>query len=304
MGGTLAYHINGVDDRVKAAVAIASAGDWRSLLSYPGSWLYHGLYHYTRDGLRTGNDPINAVSNVCTDSTLSSFLEHFDPVKYAPRQHGPLLTIIGTHDQYFTLPAINTTYNQTASAGTNPRFINRIQFLPNGEHGLTNQNDPLLGLGSVLLNINRWFRYSLKNGAPPPQTPTVSMTAVGNRLFFAVHAAGESFRWVRLWVASQLNTLPEQPTDFGYIWLTPVGNNLFVGSIPLNAAPPDGPPVTSDNILYFAQVEDAAGYTLSSKMYYKGSEMAPCSDFVPVLEHFPRDDFPVQPPPAPNCSCP
>jgi hypothetical protein len=86
--------------------------------------------------------------------------------------------------------------------------------------------------------------------------------------------------------------------------MAPVGNDTYVGSIPVNAAPPDGPPVTPDNILYFAQVEDATGFTISSKMYYKGGEMQRCSNFVPVLEHFPRDNFPVQPPPAPNCSCP
>ena len=154
MGGTLAYHMNGVDDRIKAAVAIASAGDWHPLLFYPGSWLYHGMYYYTRDGLRTETDALNAISNVCTDNTLFNFLEHFDPLRYASRQHGPLLTIIGTHDQYFTVPAINTTYNQTASAGTNPRFITRIQFSPNAEHGVIDEDDSLFVLLSILRNIN------------------------------------------------------------------------------------------------------------------------------------------------------
>jgi hypothetical protein len=28
-----------------------------------------------------------------------------------------------------------------------------------------------------------------------------------------------------------------------------------------------------------------------------------CGDFVPEIEHFPRDSFPVPPPPSPNCAC-
>jgi hypothetical protein len=304
MGGLFAYQINGVDDRVKAAVAIAAAGDWHPLVFYPGSWLYHGLYHYTRDGLRTSADPINAVSNVCTDGTLFNFLDHFDPVRYASTQHGPLLTIIGTHDQYFTLPSINTTYHRVASAGTNERFITRIQFSPNGEHGVIDSNDLLSSAGSVLQNINSWFRYSFRNGRTPPETPTVTLSVSAGVMSLTVNVSGESFPRVRLFAASQIDTLPSQPIDFGFIPMIPIGENVFGGSIPIGAAPPSGPPITPDNILYFAQVEDAAGFTVSSKMYYQGGEMRPCSGFVPVLEPFPRDSFPVQPPPTPNCACP
>ena len=104
MGGQFTYYINGVDDRVKGAVGIAVAGDWRHISFYPGSWLYHGLYYYTRDGLPSGQDHLNTVSNFCTDPTLTTFLNYFDPIAYAPTQHGPLLTIVGTHDQFFTVP--------------------------------------------------------------------------------------------------------------------------------------------------------------------------------------------------------
>lgn len=104
MGGQFTYYINGIDSRVKAAVAIAVAGDWHKLLFYPGSWLYHGSYYYTRDGVPSGREDLNTISNVCLDPTGLAFLGYFDPISYAPTQHAPLLTIIGTHDQYSPCP--------------------------------------------------------------------------------------------------------------------------------------------------------------------------------------------------------
>ena len=81
MGGQFTYYINGVDDRVKGAVAIAVAGDWRHIVSYEGAWLYHGLYYYTRDGLRSGIDDLNTVSDVCRDPTMEP-----SPAMVTPRR--------------------------------------------------------------------------------------------------------------------------------------------------------------------------------------------------------------------------
>ena len=77
MGGQFTYYINGVDDRVKGAVGIAVAGDWRHVSLYRGAWLYHGLYYYTRDGLPSGQDHLNTVSNFCTDPTAYHIPELF-----------------------------------------------------------------------------------------------------------------------------------------------------------------------------------------------------------------------------------
>lgn len=66
-------------------------------------------------------------------------------------------------------------------------------------------------------------------------------------------------------------------------------------------APPGsqaGPPATPDNILYYASVKDFADYTITSKMYYKLDEMDFGMGFVPEIEHFPRDNLPVQPSPV------
>ncbi len=306
MGGQFTYYINGIDSRVKGAVALAVAGDWHRIIFYPGAWLYHGLYYYTRDGLASGNDYPNTISDLCIDQTLYTFLDHFDPISYAPRQQAPLLTIIGTHDQYFTTPAINTTYDRVESAGTNGRFIKRILLSPNGEHGVINQDDFVNSVLSVLRTVDRWFKYSFRNGSLPPETPVVSLNVSDSDLLFTatVQSGGSPIQLVRLYYASQIDTLPTQPNDFGYITLFPVGSDTFEGSLPIGVSPPSGPPVSPENILYFVQVQDTGGYTISSKMYYQLGQMEFCSGFIPVLEHFPRDSFPIQLPPPVNCTCP
>src|SRR5262245_15906773 len=186
MGGQFTYYINGVDDRVKGAVAIAVAGDWRNIVNYEGAWLYHGLYYYTRDGLRSGIDDLNTVSDVCRDPTMQTFLDYFDPISYAPTQHGPILTIVGTHDQYFTVPGINETYDRVESAGSSPRFKKRILLSPNGKHGVIDSNTPVRTVFGLLPTIDQWLKYSFGGGPAPAETPAITRHVVGNWMVFRV----------------------------------------------------------------------------------------------------------------------
>jgi len=282
---------------VKGAVGIAVAGDWRHISSYPGAWLYHGLYYYTRDGLPSGQDHLNTISNFCTDPTLTTFLNYFDPIAYAPTQHGPLLTIVGTHDQYFTVPSINSTYNRIASAGTSERFLKRIMMKPNGKHGVVDENS-YLELYELIQNIDSWFKYCFKDGARPPGTPAVHIDVQPTRMVFHVTApaGGSPINQVKLYYASQIDTRPSTVRDFGYISLSWNGVE-YVGSIPIGTLPPAGPPVTPDNIIYLASVKDGANFTVTSKLYYRTRVMA-FGQFVPIIEHYPGDMFPV---PSPSC---
>jgi dienelactone hydrolase len=304
MGGQFTYLINGTDARVKAAVAVAIAGDWHKLLFYPGSWLYHELYYHTRDGLRTRQDQLNTVSDVCLDPTLFTFLRSFDPISYTPRQHAPLLTIIGTHDQYFTLPAINTTYNRIASAGANPRFRKNLFFIPNGKHQGLQGEGGLESIISVVATIHSWLQYSFDGTGRPADTPSISMQVGEGQMVFkvAVTPGDRPTSAVNLHYATQIDTFPQVANDFVSIPLEQNGNE-YVGRIGVGSQPPSGPPTSPENILYFASVQDSSGFTISSKMYYKTAEMDFCSDFVPKIERWPKDNLPVQPPPAPNCTC-
>ncbi len=299
MGGQFTYYLNGVDERVKGAVAIAVAGGWQQLSFYNGAWLYHGLYYYTRDGLRSGQDALNTIADMCTDPTLDTFLGYFDPISYAPQQHAPLLTIIGTHDQYFPLPAINTTYERVASAGTNPRFIKRLLLTANGKHGVIDGDDMLPTLQAVLETIHHWFDYSFRSGPTPPQTPTVRLDVVDGTMWFRVPAPpGNLIRHVDLYFATQIDTVAQPACDFAVMRLAPQGDE-YRGALPIGTAPPCGQPATPGNILYYASVQDGADSTVSSKLYYQFAEMDFGTGFMPRLEHFPRDEFPVPPPPHP-----
>lgn len=301
MGGQFTYYINGVDDRVKGAVGIAVAGDWRHVSLYRGSWLYHGLYYYTRDGLQSGQDHLNTISNYCTDPTLTTFLNYFDPIAYAPTQHGPLLTIIGTHDEFFTAPAINSTYDRIASAGTNARFLKRIMMEPNGKHGVVDENS-YPELFELIQNIDAWLKYCFNNGPLPPGTPTVRMEAQLTTLIFHVTApvGDRPITEVKLYYASQMDSRPSTVQDFGSITLSWTGSE-YVGSVAIGTLPPTGPPVDRSNIIYLTSVKDEANYTVTSKLYYKLREMAFGQRFLPIIEHYPRDTFPVPPPPLPVC---
>jgi alpha-beta hydrolase superfamily lysophospholipase len=296
MGGQFAYYVNGVDDRVKGAVALAVAGGWDGVIRYPGSWLYHGLYYYTRDGLASGTDDLNTISNVCADPTYETFLSGFDPLRYAPTQHAPLLTVIGSHDQYFTVPAINATYAAAASAGTDPRFEKRILVVPNGRHEIVDEDTAL----PVVAEIDRWLRYCFANGPTPTATPQVQMAVDGGRLRFRVTApaGGAPLAAVDLLFATEIDTTRNPVCDFSALHLRR-GRGDWRGSLPLGFTPACGPAVSAENLLYYPQATDAAGYTVSSPVQFRGQDMSFGTDFLPTIEHFPRDDFPVPPAPGP-----
>ena len=101
----------------------------------------------------------------------------------------------------------------------------------------------------------------------------------------------------RLLVASQLDSTPDLACDFTTVRLYRLGSD-FYGFVPIGRAMPCGPPLSPDNVLYFASATDLGGYTVSSRIYYRSGEMTFGTGFVPTIGHWSRDDFPVPPPPA------
>ena len=300
MGGQLTYYINGVDDRVKAAVGIAVAGDWRNVMQYEGAWLYHGLYYYTRDGMASGHDALNTIAN-CDDPTLQTFLDFFDPIRYAPTQHGALLTVVGSHDQYFVAPGINTTFDAVQSAGTFDRFIKRLFIAPNGKHGVVDGPDAVPTILTLLGTIDRWLKYAFDQGPVPALTPSLTMGVSGSWMVFRATAlpGAAPILGARLHVASQMDSVPTLACDFATVPVYRLGAD-FYAFVPVGQAMPCGPPLTASNVVYFASATDTSGFTASSKLYYRFGEMAFGQGFVPRIEHWSRDEFPVQP--APVCS--
>jgi hypothetical protein len=109
-------------------------------------------------------------------------------------------------------------------------------------------------------------------------------------------AGGSAINQVKLYYASQVDTRPSTVRDFGSISLSWNGAE-YVGSIPIGTLPPAGPPVTPNNVIYLASVKDAANYTVTSELYYRSRVMVFGRGFVPIIEHYPGDMFPVPPPP-------
>lgn len=296
MGGQLTYYVNGVDDRVKAAVAIAVSGDWRKMLRYEGAWLYHGLYYYTRDGLRSGIDALNAIAS-CDDPTLQTFLDYFDPIAYAPTQHGPVLTIVGTHDQYFVVPGINTTFDAVRSAGSVDRFRKRIYLAPNAKHGVVDGPDAVNTILELLPTIDRWLKFAFDDGLPPPRTPAVAMGVLGPWMIFRVRSRPgiTPVSRAELDVASQMDSTRPLACDFARVPLVRQGDDFF-GVVPIGQPMWCGPPLTPANVLYFGSVSDGNGATVSSKLHYGFGELTFDSGFEPRIEHWRGDTFPAPPP--------
>ena len=170
-------------------------------------------------------------------------------------------------------------------------------IVPNGKHAVIDAN-PIGAVLSVLGTVNAWLRHAFYGEASPPETPVVFRWIVGEWMIFAVPARpGSQPIWrIDLNYATQIDTLREPACDFTSVPLFPLGTTYF-GAVRLGASQTCGPPATADNLIYYASAGDLAGYTISSKVYRGGGEMTFSPDFAPVLEHFPRDNFPVPPPP-------
>jgi len=129
----------------------------------------------------------------------------------------------------------------------------------------------------------------------------VAMGTSGSWMVFRVTAPAGSapVLGVRLHVASQMDSVPELACDLATVPVYRLGSD-FYGFVPVGQRMPCGPPLTPDNVVYFASATDSAGSTASSTLYYRTGEMRFGQGFVPRIEHWRGDDFPVQP--APVCT--
>src|SRR5262249_12413415 len=132
----------------------------------------------------------NSIEDIETDRTLITFINYFDPIRYAPRQHAPVLTLIGTHDQYFPLPNANLQLQAFTSAGTNPRFEKRLWLAANSPHGFGSTSE----LISFVAGLRQWLDYSFGLRDRPLATPQVALTDAAGRLRFEITLAEPAAR--------------------------------------------------------------------------------------------------------------
>jgi cephalosporin-C deacetylase-like acetyl esterase len=296
MGGMFTSYINGVDDRIKAAIIIAAAGQWQHAMRFPNSWLYDGLYTGTRDLPYNGSDPLNSIEDIDTDPTAITFLDYFDPIRYAPRQHAPVMVVIGTHDEYFPLTCANQMALGIESAGTHPDFEKRLWLIPNAPHGL----DSPLGLLPLVQGMGQWLDYAFGRRAKPLATPEVTMSQESGGLRFEVALAEPGSRLSTanavLYAATRVDANVTPIQDFKPYMCALEGDH-FVAHIAGGDRPEAGDPYQPENVIYFATVTDPAGLPVSSLAYRAGRVIDLSSGFVPGIDPPADSTSPVPVPP-------
>jgi cephalosporin-C deacetylase-like acetyl esterase len=285
MGGIMATHLNGIDERVKAAVIIASAGNWHHTLRYPNSWLYNGIYTGTRDLPYNGSDPLNSIENIDTDSTVVTFLNYFDPIRYAPRQYAPVFTVIGTHDQYFPQPSANLMEQAITSAGTQANFEKRLWLVPNTPHEFGGTAD-LLPLAS---GLRQWLDYAFGKRDRPLAEPRVTLFEEGGGLRFEITAAESAARLAgaqaTLYAATRIDSTVAPIRDFKAYSAARQGDR-FVARVPPGETSGAGDIIQAGNVIFYATITDALGLPVSSLMYKATAAMDLSSGFTPKLDPF------------------
>ncbi len=300
MGGILTSIVNGIDDRVKAAVVLAAAGQWQHAMRFPKSWLYHGLYTGTRDQPYNGADPVNSIEDIETDPTAITFMNYFDPIRYAPRQHAPVLVVVGTHDGYFPLTCANQMALGITSAGTRANFEKRLWLFPNAPHGLL---DSLSQLLQLVTPLRQWLDYCFGGGEKPLASPVVAMSQDPAGLRFEITLAEPSSRLAgasaSLYAATRVDANVKPIQDFKSYACTLQGDR-FVAVIPSGDRPATGDAYTAGNVIYFATVTDSGQLQVSSLAYKAGRIIDLSSDFVPGIDPYLGSSVvvPVPPPHA------
>ncbi len=297
MGGLLTTFVNGIDSRVKAAIAIVAAGSWPAQLRLANSWLYNAIYTETRDLPYNGTDPLNSIEDVDQDSTVLTFLNYFDPIRYTPRQNAPLLMVIGTHDEYFPMPAANVTLMAIGSAGTNPLFEKRLWLLPNGVHNIENSSSLL----PLAMNLKQWLDFCFAGRARPLATPTVALKQDGSNLRLEVSTAETGTRLsgarAEVYAGVRIDNTTTTVQDFKTFTATREGD-LFVVRIPAGETSSNGVPLKADNLLYFATLTDGSSLPVSSLLYRAGEVLDLSSPFTVANRHTPDNQTAVPVPPA------
>ncbi len=302
MGGIFTSYINGVDDRVKAAIILACAGNWQHSLRDPNGWLYHGIYTGARDLPYDGADPLNSIENVDTDSTAVTFFEYFDPIRYAVRQHAPVLTVIGTHDGYFPLPEANLTLQAMTSAGAQPNFEKRLWLLPNAMHGLstTSSSESVSDLTSIVTPLVEWLKYCFGTREKPLATPQISLIDTGSGLRFEVTLAETAARLanatVKINLATKIDSTVTPVQDFKE-YAASQQNDRYVVQLSKGEKSSSGDVLDVDNAVYFATVTDGPGLQVSSLVYKGTLPIDLSTDFTPKIDQYPGDNVVAPVPP-------
>ncbi len=296
-GGMVVSCLNGFDARMKAALIVAAAGNIHPTLRVANSWFYRDLYLATRDTPYNSKDPLNSVEDIDGDSTLIRFLNYFDPGRYALRQYAPVMTLLGTHDQYFPLPSANLMQWTTTVSATLPSFKKRLWLLPNTDHPTLNYVNTL----SLSSGIRQWFDYCFGKRAEPLSVPQIVLTDTGDGLRFEINTGETTARLagssLQLFAATKVDSTSYPLKDFTTYSSIRDGVRFLV-SLPAGERSAAGEVYTAQNIIYYATLSDTLGLPVSSQIYRGSLPLSLSSSFSPVINRYSTSDPAIPAPPA------
>jgi len=163
MGGVMSFIVGAIDDRVKAIMPIVAAGNY--------------LDSVKSGSLANGMMP-NEIS--MNDPVARNFLRWFDIHHYAKRIHKPVLYMVTTHDEFFTIISANDTYS------TIPSKDKTLVIWPNSDHfGKPYWAEKVIDVGIL------WIKSVLKK-ARYPVIKNLEYKIFYYGLFTEVHVVLES----------------------------------------------------------------------------------------------------------------
>jgi dienelactone hydrolase len=237
-GGTMAWIANGVDDRLKLAIPVATGGDIVRALEH-GGWAAN---LYERPEGQSDMPP-----------EFYRFAKSYDPIHYMGKQKGPVVLIVGAQDEFFPLYCTGTSVRASAADDF------RLLLLANWDHGYFAGDNPQVqafnNTREVAAKQGRTIRAAidaaLRDGPPLPTMPSLRVEPFGGEVEARVEVDDSlPIRRVRLF----------KSTDSGYTFrgrlLRPRWDG-FAGRLRLNAD--DLSPVA-----VFAEVEYTRGPFLTS----------------------------------------
>jgi cephalosporin-C deacetylase-like acetyl esterase len=172
-GGLITWIVNGVDDRLAAALPLMATGDWpRSLQA--GSWFL---------AFPLGDAGLSADS-----PQAQAFQRYLDPIHYADRQHAPVLLMNGAQDEFFPIDTTRSTFEAVRAPEK------RLEIIYDWDHGYfagstglhNSYNNLFAALNRVLGDSRAWFDWHTADGPALPPTPEVSARQTGGYSVFTV----------------------------------------------------------------------------------------------------------------------
>ena len=185
-------------------------------------------------------------------------MNYFDPIRYAPRQHAPVFTVIGTHDQYFPLPSANLMEQAITSAGTQANFEKRLWLLPNTPHRFGERG----GTGPHRVRFAAVAGLCLRKARPASGRASGDAIRRKGRPAVRDHPGGERRAALpgaqaTFYAATQVDSSVAPIQDFKAYPAARQGDR-FVARIPPGETSGSGDVIQIGNVIFYATVTDGS----------------------------------------------